>query len=210
MPCITQKKRREPVKRFVKIVRRLALLAAVSVLCLWLWPLIETWPQRQGYTDCPTIQQIDQVLVLTTVKVNIADAMIVRLNGKTGGITTVLTVRGEVTIGVDLSKSLFESVDRTGQNAVLVLPQPKVQSVRLDHATTKLAGLWSTGLWLVVPGDGDADDAAIDSAFMEAERKVAAAGSDPALIQQAKDRTERAVESFCTELGWRIIVRWNE
>src|SRR3984957_10498965 len=98
MPCITQKKRREPVKRFVKIVRRLALLAAVSVLCLWLWPLIETWPQRQGYTDCPTIQQIDQVLVLTTVKVNIADAMIVRLDGRTAGITAALTPGGESTI----------------------------------------------------------------------------------------------------------------
>jgi hypothetical protein len=198
------------VEPFMKNLRRLVLVAAASVLCLWVWPLIEEWPVRSASTDCPTIQQIDQVLILTTVQVNVADAMVVRLDGRTGGITTVLVVRGEVTIGVDLSKARLESIDRTNRDAVLVLPQPQVQSVRLDHKTTKLAGLWQTGLWQIVPGDGGAEGAAVDSAFEEAERRVASARNDPALIREAKDRTEQAVQSFAGEMGWRIAVRWTE
>jgi hypothetical protein len=73
---------------------------------------------------------------------------------------------------------------------------------------TMLAGLWATGLWLMVPGNNDADCMAIDTAFAEAERKVALAGNDPAMIQQARGWTEQAVESFGSAVDWRIEVRW--
>jgi hypothetical protein len=115
-----------------------------------------------------------------------------------------------VTIGIDLSKAIFESIDRTNRSAVLVMPQPHVQSVQLDHETTRLAGLWQTGLWQIVPGNGETDGVALDSASAEAERKVASAGKNPALIQQARDRTEQAIQSLCSKLGWRIAVRWSE
>ena len=66
------------------------------------------------------------------------------------------------------------------KTAVLLLPQPQVQSVRLDHERTKLIGLWPSGLWTIVPDEQEADAAVVNAAYEQAERTVAEAAKESA------------------------------
>ncbi len=117
----------------------------------------------------PTIERVRELSVLTTLRIDVADAFVTELRGRTGGTTAVLVVRGEVVIGVDLAAARFDSLDREGRSAVLLLPQPQVQFARLDHERTKLVGIWPGGLWTIVPGGRDADAAAVNAGYREAQ-----------------------------------------
>jgi hypothetical protein len=124
-------------------------------------------------------------------------------------VKAILIVKGDVTLGVNLSDAVFEQVDRDNRRAVLHLPQPTVQSVRLDHERTKLLGVWESGLWTIVPGGEDADVAAVNRAMRDAQRIVAAAGQDLELIQRCQQQTEEVLRAFLKALGWEIEVGWS-
>jgi hypothetical protein len=156
----------------------------------------------------PTIEKIVGLSALTTLKVNVADAVVSELPGRTGSVRAILIVKGDVTLGVDLSGAVFEQVDQNNRRAVLHLPQPTVQSVRLDHEKTKLVGVWESGLWTIIPGGEDADTAAVNRAMRDAQRIVAAAGQDPELIQRCRVQTEEMLEAFLKALGWGIEVQF--
>lgn len=91
-----------------------------------------------------------------TVKVELADVRLTELKGKTGSLKAILIAHGQVTVGVDLSAARLEEVDPRQRTAVLILPQPKVLSVMLDHERTRLLGVWPSGLWTIVPGGREA------------------------------------------------------
>ncbi len=95
----------------------------------------------------PTIERVRELSALTTLRIDVADAFVTELRGRTGGTTAVL-VCGQVAIGVE----------------------PQVQFARLDHERTKLVGVWAGGLWMVVPGGRDADAAAVNAGYREAQR----------------------------------------
>jgi Protein of unknown function (DUF4230) len=80
----------------------------------------------------------------------------------------VLVVHGSVTLGVDLSKVRFESVDQRNRTAVLVLPAPNVQSVSLDQQKTRIVAICESGLWIILLGNGEADAAAANLANRQA------------------------------------------
>jgi hypothetical protein len=157
----------------------------------------------------PTVEKIVALSSLTTLKVDVADAVVSELPGRTGTVRAVLVVRGDVTLGVDLSAAVFEQVDRDARRAVLRLPQPRLQSVRLDHERTKLLGVWETGLWTIVPGGGDADTTAINRALRDAQRIVATEGKDPQLVHQCRVRTENVLREFLKALGWGVQFQWK-
>ena len=84
----------------------------------WRQPVSRPWAAEIG--SGPTLEQIQTLASLTTLKINVADALVTQLAGRTGGIRAVLVVHGNVTLGVDLSKARFESVDQRNRTAVLV------------------------------------------------------------------------------------------
>ena len=88
----------------------------------------------------------------------------------------------------------FDSVDPQGRSAVLLLPQPRVQFARLDHERTKLVGIWPGGLWTIVPGGRDADAAAVNAGYREAQRAVAAAADD--LAGRARRQAQVVLRAF--------------
>ena len=156
-----------------------------------------------------TIERIQPLSSLTTLKVQVADVVESELHGKTGKVRAVLIVKGEVALGVDLSSAAFEPVDREKHTAAILLPQPCVQYVRLDHKQTRLLGIWSSGLWLIVPGGGDADAVTVNNGYREAERLVGNTASDGALVQRCRVQTEDVLRSFLRALGWSLDVRWR-
>src|SRR5437763_2793542 len=94
-----------------------------------------------------TLERIQTLSVLTTLRVEVADARVTEIAGYTGSIKAVLVIRGEVDIGVDLSKARFEAIDESARSATLSLPTPSLQSAQLDQQRTKLVGVWPTGVW---------------------------------------------------------------
>jgi hypothetical protein len=90
-----------------------------------------------------------------------------------------------------------------------VLPVPRLQSVQLDHRKTKLIGLSTSGLWLIVPGSDEADAAISDMAYRHGEEIVADAAADPELVEQARVQAERVIQSVIQPLHWTIEIRFG-
>jgi hypothetical protein len=101
------------------------------------------------------------------------------------------------------------TVDREKHSAAIRLPQPSVLYVRLDHERTRLLGIWSSGLWIIVPGGGDADAATVNRAFRDAERIIGNAATEAVLVQRCRIQTEEVLRSFLRALGWSIEIGWR-
>jgi hypothetical protein len=157
----------------------------------------------------PTLEQIQTLAALTTLRANVADAVVSVLRGRTGSLKAVLIVHGEVTLGVDLGQAEFCSVDAAARRAVLVLPRPRVQEVRLDPDRTKVVALSWSGLWLLVPGGENAQLAATHLAFQDAQRLVLQAAQDPTLVERSRRQTEAVLDSFFTAMTWSVEIRWS-
>ena len=156
----------------------------------------------------PTLEQIQTLADLTTLKVNVADAIVTELAGKTGGIKVVLVVHGSVTLGVDLSKARFESVDQQKRRAILILPAPKIESVSFDQKRTKIVAFWESGLWILIPGERDADAVVTDLSYREAEQIVVNAASDPDLTARSRIQTEVLLARFLSTIDWAVQILW--
>ena len=157
----------------------------------------------------PTIEQVRGLSSLTVLKVDVADVQVTDLRGYTGGAKAALVVKGDLTLATDLSEARFESLDPRNRMAVLVLPPPQVASPRVDHARTRLFGVWRYGLWQAVPG-GRAETAAVNRSFAEAQRVVAAAGDDFSLDQRGRAQAEAALGAFFQALDWKVTVHWSD
>jgi hypothetical protein len=201
--------------RWTRTVRRAvrrAASASVAVLAL-----AAAWRVLQGIGPPPVpageaaglnVQRLVPLSVLTTLKVQVADVQVTRLAGRAGSVEAVLVLRGEIEVGVDLSRARFERVDESAKAAVLVLPAPAVQSVRLDHEHTRLAALWQSGLWTLVPGGEEAQAAAVNLAYRDGQRRLAELAAGPQLLAAARRQAERVLGVFVGELGWKARVRW--
>jgi hypothetical protein len=201
---------RPPPTSALRIVCTLAVTAAASALA---WRVVtHDVPKPTGPASTNlglTVERVQALAVLTTLKVDVADAVVTELRGHAGGTKAALIVRGDYTIGVDLSAARLGDVNQQARTAVLILPPPRVQSVRLDHERTRLLGVWSSGLWAITPGGGDADVAALNAAYRDAQRFVAAAAGDPDVLARARRQAEHVLGTFFAALGWTVEIRWS-
>lgn len=187
---------------------------AVAVLAMvMLWKL----DRRQTPSTGPTshsagiaIEKIRELSALTTLTVSVADALVTELQGNTGSTKAVLIVKGDVSLGVDLSAAKFESVDAEHKRAVVALPRPTVQFVRLDQEKTRLLGVYNSGLWAITPGGGNTETATINACYRDAQRTVAQVASDPALIARTRRQAELVLKSFVAATGWDLSIIWQE
>jgi hypothetical protein len=156
----------------------------------------------------PTIEQIQSLALLTTVRVDVADVRLTELMGYTGGVRAAAIIKGDYSLSTDLAQARFASVDQQRRTAVLVLAQPRVSSPRLDHGRTKLFALSSTGLWLITPGEGPYAEA-VNKTYAEAQASIemsAATGEAPA---RARSQAEAVLGCFFRALDWDVTVRWE-
>ena len=199
-----------PPKSSLKFICMIAVTAAA---CALVWRA-ETGtggrpPGLSSHSAGLTVERVQALSVLTTLKVDVADAVVTELRGHAGGTKAALIVRGDFTVGVDLSAARLSAVDDKARTAVLTLPPPRVQSVRLDHERTRLLGIWSSGLWAITPGGGDGDVAALNAAYRDAQRFVAAAANDPELLARARRQAEQVLTAFFAATGGTVEIRWS-
>ena len=77
-----------------------------------------------------------------------------------------------------------------------------------DQEKTKVLALCENGLWIIVPGGGDADAAAANLAYLEGERIVARLADDPELIQRSGLQAIAVLTAFFDAVAWTVQVRW--
>ena len=195
----------------IKRVKLAAIIAVMVVLLVTIMPTHQAEPPRGAISSSTglTIERLAALAELTTLRVDVADAIETEVKGYTGTIKAVLIVKGDVTVGVDLSQAKFLSIDEQARRAVLVLPPPRVQSVRLDHEHSKLVGVFSSGLWTITPGGGVAEAFVVNRAFRDGQRDVAKAADDPGLFERARKNTEQVLGCFFAAMAWRVEIRWS-
>jgi len=180
--------------------------AAIGIMLCLLW----TRPPQTIPTEStlPTVEHLQPLASLVSLRADISDVQIATLDGYTGGISVMLAIRGDVLLSIDLEKARFEHLDRQNKTAVLVLPSPEALSPRLDHTLTKAFTISTYGLWQIVPSDrGRAE--AMGRALRQAQQALAKQALEPKLIDKAKHHAEGLIKSFMVQtLGWTITIRW--
>lgn len=200
----------------IKYILKLLAMSAVLVMMTWLaWQLLTRWrpsilPPARLLSSAPKLAQIQTLSHLATLKVEVADAMVFQLNGKTGGIAAVVVIRGEAILGVNLKASQFLEVDESRHRLVLDLPQPAVLSVSVDHQRTKVVALQASGLWLLAPGGSVADVAVLESCFRQAEAIIREAANAPELQERARNQLQTVLNSFCDGANWHVAIQWRD
>jgi len=157
----------------------------------------------------PTIEQVRELASLVTLDVPISDTQVSKLKGFVGGVELILSVHGDVQIATDLSQARFDRIDERVQSATLTLPRPLVQRPRIDHEKTRILEITRGGMWRLVPGQAG-ESALINQAMLTAQHMLADTATDPKLITQARDHTEKIVCGFFATLDWRIDVQWDD
>lgn len=180
----------------------LCLLLLVFVLARW-------WSAKPPPTaPSPlTIEQIQAMAELVTARINVSGVRECRIDGFTGGTTALLVVKGEILLGVDLEQARFTSNDPANRTATLLLPQPHVTAVRLDHQHTSISSMGPHGLWVLVPWR-TMDQKVINRAYREAQAELEAAAQDPKLRQQSRVHAETALNRFGAAMSWQIHIQW--
>jgi hypothetical protein len=160
---------------------------------------VSTW------TVGPTITQLEKLSKLVTTKVSIGDVLIAEGEGYQGS----WLIKGDALLAVDLSKAEIVSLDEKKQIATIALPEPSVESARVDHERTKTWDVRKQG-WKSVLGFGGDQDKMRDEAMREAQKLVETVAHKPENIEYAKTHAEASIKTFYELVGWRVDVKWQK
>jgi len=193
-----------------------AALALGAALTLLFRPSADTLP--------PPLLSLDRMGHLASVRVNVADIVEFtehrtfdipwsswQLNY--AGTKVLLIVKGDCLVGTDLRAGRYESIDRAGRTASLVLPAPGILQARLNHAPPEQGGsriysVSNQGIEALLPGNATRVKA-IEAAMQLAQRKVEEAGRSPEVIRAAKENVEALLRTSFNALGWTVAITWE-
>lgn len=157
----------------------------------------------------PTIEQVQELASLVTLRVPISDVQVSELEGFFGSVKLVMAVHGEVEIASDLSRATFEDINPEQRSAALVLPKPAPQRPRLDHEKTRILELSRGGAWKFLTEDAG-EKQLTNRAMLAAQRTLWETAQQPQLAARACEQTEKVVRTFFQAMRWSVEVRWTE
>ena len=200
-------------KPLPSVLWKLAIIAAAMMIGSVLGSLATmAWDRRTPVDTLhayPSIQNISELADLLILKLDVADVLVSRIDGLTGGTQVAVLVKGDVNLGVDISQARFERVDPVQRTAVLVLPAPSASSARVDHGRTRVFALSTDGLWSIVPGTMDYKTA-VNRAMGEAQDLVASAAQNNDADERARRHAAVLLSAFFHSIGWHVQVRWAD
>lgn len=166
-------------------------------------------PPTQPARAAPTLQQIQMLAQLTTLRIDVADVQVTQLEGKLGGMSVALILRAQIDIATDLTAARLENVDPVNRTATLVLPTPTALPPRIDHERSQLFAFDTHGLWQINP-QNTTYARLVNQCYRAAEQTIAnMAASDP-MTGKAKQQAEAVIRAFCDSLGWEVVIQWQK
>ena len=150
---------------------------------------------------------IETLADLVTLRVPVSKVQSTHIGGYVGGIDCILLINGDVEISVDLKQARWENVNTEARTATLILNEPDVRRVRLDHEQTSVYTINRKGLWLLLPSAEPARQI-VNRAMTEAQKCMESVGEDTELVERSKQQTEKVLEQFFKAINWRVEVRW--
>ncbi len=166
-------------------------------------------PITHHSVNSPTIEQVQKLASLVSLRVPISDVQVTELTGLTGGVKLVMAVQGDVDIAADLGTAKFEQVDAEKKSAILVLRKPVPMRPRLDHEKTRILQIDRSGLWNWLPGE-TGEKTLTNRAMQSAQRILGDVAARQDLAKQACQQTEHVIKDFFAATGWQITVQWDE
>ena len=156
----------------------------------------------QVHSQGPTVERLERLAQLVTMRVYVADVLTAESQGYRGA----WLIRGDALIGVDLSRAQITEKDKQTRQATVLLPPPRVLLSRVDHDRTKT---WEVRRTAWVPWHGD-QDALRDGVMFHAQRLVADASASAENHSRAKATADAVIRGFYEEVGWHVRVLWDE
>ncbi len=208
-----------------KLGLRLLGLLALFLAFLWLWNAAKRWLTEHGLreisarlkarvvsvTPSPIVvvqrlQALNQLETAQFVSQHIVEAKSEStwLPSFLAGERLLLVAQVEVIAGLDMKRVSPSDIEVKGDEVVVTLPPPKILSVRIDEAKTRVFAR-ERG-WLVFNPDIDLEREARLQALTEARQ--AALRSE--LLPFAQQKAEENLRTFLQALGFkRVEIRWR-
>ncbi len=150
---------------------------------------------------------IETLADLVTLRIPVSKVQNTHIGGYVGGVDCILLINGDVEISTDIKHARWENVNTEARTATLVLHEPDVRRVRLDHEQTSVYTINRKGLWLLLPSAEPARQI-VNRAMTEAQRCMESAGEDTDLVERSKRQTEQVLEKFFNAIDWQVEVNW--
>lgn len=156
-----------------------------------------------------SIDRVTELAELLVVQLDVTDVVVTSLQGRTGGVQVVLLVKGDVSLGIDITSAQFRNVDSEKRTAVLTLPRPTASRPRLDHARSRIVLMRKEGLWQFSACSYPYAVAA-DRGMKEAQDLVNSAGNTTDADRRARTHAEHVLQAFFSSIDWSVHIQWSD
>jgi len=178
-------------------------LAALTASLAWALALLHSPsppPPVAIYSQGPTIERLERLSQLVTIRVHVADVLV----GEGEGCRGAWLIKGDALVGVNLGQARITEKDEATKQARIVLPAPEVLQPRVNHERTRT---WQVSRMAWLPWNAD-QDRLRDAVMLQAQQLVAHAAASSDNLQQAKTAAEAIITAFYREVGWQVTVSW--
>ena len=154
------------------------------------------------HSQGPTIERLEQLSHIVTIRVYVADVLVGEGNGCRGA----WLIRGDALIAVNLTHATINEKDEDNKRATIQLPKPQILQARVDHEKTRT---WEVKTTTWIPWASDQDNLR-DAVMLQAQQLVAHAAGSAENLSQAKLTAETVLRALYAEVGWQISVTWAD
>lgn len=196
------------LKLILKIVLPMLLLAVAFIVGRISARRVSAVPPGTFHAGL-SIERFAELSELLVVRMDVTDVVVTSLQGRTGGVQVVLLVKGDVSLGIDVTAAHFGEVDNANRSAVLTLPPPTSSRPRLDHTRTRVVLLRKEGLWQLSVGSKPYA-AATNRAMADAQELVNSVGSTAEADRRARTHAGAVLEAFFRSINWKVEIRWAD
>ncbi len=155
----------------------------------------------------PSVEQIQSLAELVTLRVQVIDILTVEQDGWLQGYKGAWLIRGDALWTTDLRHARIQMLPNAGLPiACIELPSPTVTWARLDHSKTRTYDLRSKS-WIPLVR---VPEHVYDEALQRAQELVARTAARSEYRQQAQRQAESVLQRFYADAGFAVEVVWVE
>lgn len=150
----------------------------------------------------PTIEKLQKISELGTLKVSISDVLTAKSDHYTGS----WLIKGYAKIGVDVRNATLISKDSDKKILAVKLPKPKVITASIDHERTCTWDYKKVTWWPGWTLPDNEVDVMRDDAYKQAQKLIEKAASNDEHIQQAKELSEIVINNMYKMVDWTVQI----